>query len=170
MKKIQTFFILCVLAMSLHAQSTERYAIGNAGGSYYNVADNFEMDYTLGEFAVTTLSNSGNTLTQGFQQPFKFTWVAVPENSNNTSQIIIFPNPVVDQLNISFEKPDKGIYRVIIYDMLGQLITDKSITVGSANTEQLSFDFSPYATGNYFVRIMHETKLVQTAKIVKINQ
>jgi hypothetical protein len=128
------------------------------------------MDYSIGEFAVYTLNNSNNFLTQGFQQPFKFTWVAVPENIDITSQIAICPNPVINSLNIIIEKPDKGIYRVVIYNLMGQLLSDKSYSAGNIRSENLQFDFSTFATGNYYVSIMHNAVLLRTEKIVKINQ
>lgn len=168
MKEIQTFIIFVLLAINLHAQSVERHVIATAGGTYYDGVNNFEMDYTVGEVAVTTISTTNNTLTQGFQQPFKLTLTAVQEYPDSDPQVIVYPNPVIDQLNISIEKPETGVYRVIVYDMLGQLMADKSFIAGSGGTEKLNIDFNPYATGNYFVRIMHEKKVLQTSKIIKI--
>jgi hypothetical protein len=169
MKKIFLLILVMSVTFGLRAQSIERYVIGSAGGTYFDGV-NFEMDYTVGEVAITTISNSSNTLTQGFQQPFKLTWVSVQEISDNPSQVILYPNPIVDQLNISIQNAQTGAYRVMVYDLLGQLLIDQSTGAGFDGTAQLSVDFDRYATGNYFVRIMHEQKIIQTGKVVKINQ
>jgi hypothetical protein len=168
MKKIVLFIVMASLTYGLKAQSIERYVIGSAGGSYYNGVD-FEMDYTVGEVAITTIGTN-NILTQGFQQPFRLTWVSVQEYANNPAQAIIYPNPVVDQLNISIQNAKTGEYRVVVYDLLGQLLIDKSAVVGFDGIAQLNLDFQQYPTGNYFVRIMNEQKIIQTGKIIKINQ
>jgi hypothetical protein len=169
MKKILPFILIMSLTFGLRAQSIERYVIGSAGGTYFNGID-FEMDYTVGEIAITTISNTSNTLTQGFQQPYGLTWVAVQEYSDNPSDIILYPNPIVDQLNISIQNAQTGVYRVMIFDVLGQLLVDDKTSAGFDGTAQLNVNFDRYATGNYFVRIMHEQKIIQTGKIVKINQ
>jgi hypothetical protein len=170
MKKIQIVLAFVVIALNLQAQSIERQVIASGGGSYYDGVNNFEMDYTIGELAVTSVSNIGNTLTQGFEQPFKLNWVSVQEYSEEASQVTVFPNPVTDQLNISIGKPKSGTYRVIVYDMLGQLMSDKSFVAGSGSTGKINLDCNNYTPGNYFVRIMYQNKVVQTIKIVKINQ
>jgi hypothetical protein len=169
MKKILLIISIVFVTFGLRAQSIERYVIGSAGGSYYDGINNFEMDYTVGEVAITTIGTT-NILTQGFQQPFKLTWVAVHEYSDNPAQVIMYPNPIVDQLNISIQNAQSGVYRVMVFNLLGQLLIDQSTSAGFDGAAQLNVDFGRYATGNYFVRIMHEQKIIQTGKIIKINQ
>ena len=48
------------------AQSLERQVIGSSGTSFSNATA--QLDFTVGELAVTTLSNGTNDLTQGFHQ------------------------------------------------------------------------------------------------------
>jgi hypothetical protein len=169
MKRIVVVIVLAFLTLGLRAQSIERWVIGAAGGTWYN-GTNFEIDYTVGELAVTTISNTNNTLTQGFQQPKEpLSWVSVQEYSDNPAQIILYPNPVVDQLNISIQNAQTGKYRVMVFDMLGQLLADETTSAGFDGTARLNMGFEPYPTGNYFVRILHEQKIIQTGKIVKVN-
>jgi hypothetical protein len=170
MKKTSLCLIFMILVLGLQAQSVERWVIGSAGGSYYDGVNNFEMDYTVGEVMVTTISNVNNTLTQGFQQPFKLEWVSVQDYSENPAQIILYPNPVVDQLNLNIQNAKTGEYRVMVFDVLGQLLIDQNVSAGFDGTAQLNLNFSPYATGNYYVRITHEKKILQTGKIIKIGQ
>ena len=169
MKKIIIYSLGTFLTLGLYAQSIERYVIGSAGGSYYNGVD-FEMDYTVGEVAITTISNTNNTLTQGFQQPYTLAWVAVQEYSGDPARVILYPNPIVDQLSINIENAQTGTYRIMVFDLLGQLLNDEQVTAGFDNKATIDIDFGRYATGNYFVRIMHDRKIIQTGKVVKIRQ
>jgi hypothetical protein len=170
MKKTLPFLVLLILSLGLNAQSVERWVIGSAGGSYYDGVNNFEMDYTVGEVMVTTISNVNNTLTQGFQQPFKLAWVSVQDYSENPAQVILYPNPVVDQLNLSIQNAKTGEYRVMVFDVLGQLLIDQTVSAGFDGAAQLNLNFRSYATGNYYVRIVHEKKIIETGKIIKIDQ
>jgi hypothetical protein len=169
MKK-QLFTMIFVLAtIALQAQSIERWAISSAGGSYYDGAS-FEMDYTAGEVMVTTLSNGTNSLTQGFQQPFTNSTVTVPENIDDNSNIQFYPNPVEDQLSISIQNAKSGVYSYEIYDLLGQLLADETLTQSANGDLLIKIDFQKYATGNYFLRLLHDGELINSGKIIKIYQ
>jgi hypothetical protein len=171
MKKTIPFLILMILVFGLKAQSVERWVIGSAGGSYYDGVHDFEMDFTVGELMVTTETNVNNTLTQGFQQPQNpLSWVSVQDYSENPSHVILYPNPVIDQLNLSIQNAKSGEYRIMVYDVIGQLLIDNTISAGFDGTARANLDFNSYATGNYYVRIIHEKKTIQTGKIIKIDQ
>ena len=169
MVKHLLFALFTMLSAIVCAQSTERQVVATAGGTYLDNINNFEMDYTIGEPAITTISNASVILTQGFQQPF-FLMTSVPETVENSSGLNIYPNPVVDQLHIVIEKPAAGAYNLMLYDMLGQMLQDKIVTAGKNTPLNTGINLNQYATGNYFVRIMHENKEVKTLKIIKINQ
>jgi|WetSurMetagenome_2_1015567.scaffolds.fasta_scaffold395372_2 hypothetical protein len=169
MKK-QLFTLIFVLAaIAMQAQSIERWAISSSGGSYYD-GTSFEMDYTAGEVIVTTLSNGTNFLTQGFQQPFTNSTVSVPENADENSNIQFYPNPVEDHLVISIQNAKSGVYRYQVYDLLGQLLSDETLTQSSNGDLLIKVDFQKYATGNYFLRLLHDNELINSGKIIKVNQ
>jgi hypothetical protein len=169
MKKLLSVFVFILPAILSQAQSLERYVISSAGGSYYN-GTNLEMDYTAGEVAVTTLSNANNTLTQGFQQPFKLEWVAVEENTVNPSQVFYFPNPVADELTVNIQNAQTGNYQVTLFNILGQLVFNEIISAGFNGNAKLNISCINLSTGNYYIRILHEKKVIHTGKIIKINQ
>lgn len=170
MIKYLLFVLVIMLSAIVCAQSTERQVVASAGGSYLDNINNFAMDYTIGEPAITTISNASVTLNQGFQQPFKLLWVSVNETNENPSEIIIFPNPLVNQLNIHIEKPEAGTYSLMLFDMLGQLISNKIVPAVDNMPLNTSIDFIECATGNYFIRIQDGNKKGQTFKVIKINQ
>lgn len=64
MKKL---LFLCVLSVALtQAQSLERQVIGSSGTSFSNASA--QIDFTVGELVVTTITDGTNELTQGFHQ------------------------------------------------------------------------------------------------------
>ena len=64
MKKL---FFLCLFSTALvQAQSLERQVIGSTGTSFSNASA--QMDFTVGELAVTTITDGTTELTQGFHQ------------------------------------------------------------------------------------------------------
>jgi PKD repeat protein len=74
-----------------------------------------------------------------------FDIVAVENCSNNTGEISIYPNPVINQLNITISSVNDANATVLIYDLLGNIVLEKpssQLTKGNnkitINTEQLA--------------------------------
>jgi hypothetical protein len=168
MKKLIIFFIIA-FSPGLFAQSIERYVISSCGGSYFD-GSSVSLDYTAGEFAITTISNSTNIMTQGFHQPFINYYVSVQENSGNQVQVDIYPNPVVDQLYIEVSNAKDEDLRICMYDILGQLVVDESAKSDMTGMIRANFNMTDLSTGNYFVRVMQGKEVITTKKIIKINQ
>jgi hypothetical protein len=169
MKRLTILMFIIALSSGLFAQSAERYVISTCGGSYFD-GINTAIDYTTGELMITTLSNGSNILTQGFQQPFFNKFVSVPEVPDNNLQVILFPNPATDHLNITISHASDQHCRVCIYDMLGQLLKDEYSEAGSGGNINMNIDLQSLATGDYFVRIMQNSKIITTQKIIKVDQ
>jgi hypothetical protein len=169
MKSRIIFMFIITFAPQLFGQSIERYVISTCGGSYSN-GSSLAMDYTTGEFAITTISNVSNILTQGFHQPFFNNYASVPEVQDNNLQVILFPNPAIDHLSIAISHASKQNCRVIIYDMLGQLVKDEYSVAGIDGNFNMDIDLKTISTGNYFVRIIQNNKIITTQKIIKVNQ
>jgi hypothetical protein len=169
MKRLIILLFVIVISSGLFAQSAERYVISTCGGSYFD-GINMAIDYTTGELMITTLNNGSSILTQGFQQPFINHYISVPEVPDNNMQVILFPNPAIDHLNIIISHASDQHCRVCIYDMLGQLLKDEYSEAGSGGNINMNIDLHNLATGNYFVRILQNHKIITTQKIVKINQ
>jgi hypothetical protein len=168
-------FFLCFSAMFLlitfttQAQpSIERYVVASAGGTYFN-GSTFEMDYTLGEFAVATLSDANNYLTQGFQQPFVDPGVSVYENPFTSLSISYYPNPTNGNLSLNISNAGEQEFRVELFDLLGQRISAQTGSAGFNGSANFIFDMQNCVTGNYYLRITSNDALVKNLKILKIN-
>jgi subtilisin-like proprotein convertase family protein len=73
----------------------------------------------------------------------------------------IYPNPVLENLNISF-KSDKGMKHVTIHNLSGVLLTEKNFE----NKESIQLDLENYPKGIYFVKVQSENETF-TKKIIK---
>lgn len=169
MKKLIILMFFIVLALRMFGQSAERYVISPCGGSYYS-GSSLAIDYTSGELAISTVGSLSNILTQGFQQPFFNKYVSVPEVQDNNLQVSVYPNPVVDRLGIMIRNAPDQNCRVFIYDMLGQLMKDVSSNASYGGTINIDIDLNNIPTGNYFVRVIQNKKILTTQKIIKIKQ
>ncbi len=78
-------------------------------------------------------------------------------------ELVIYPNPASDKLNIRVSTNATGTYRAKIYSYTGQLIMD--IPLDSNGTA--SVPVATYAPGFYVVRIVRGYELVHTTKFIK---
>lgn len=81
------------------------------------------------------------------------------EEFNRVSKWNIYPNPVNNVLNVSF---DENIANISIYNLLGQEVIYKTI-----NANQGSVDVSNLAAGTYLIRVTSHNEEVKTLKIIK---
>jgi hypothetical protein len=90
-------------------------------------------------------SSNGLIQTQSFFVPTNVT-VTSNINSPSSSRFTAYPNPVVDNLNISLK--DNSFSQVSVYDFKGSIVSRIPV---SANQQQLNVGFSNLAKGVYLV-------------------
>ena len=81
------------------------------------------------------------------------------EGQDSPLQLKLFPNPVIDDLNISFGKSFNKV-NVQVFSMLGQLVK----TVNMTNSIESRINISELSTGTYIVKIeadgLYDSKLI----------
>jgi hypothetical protein len=172
MKMTKTISVLIIAVflsgLSVRGQSLERTAISSAGGSYYDGV-NFEVDYSLGEFAIMTLNNTNNNLTQGFMQPFVDIGVNIMENLDNGITISYYPNPTSNNLTLNISNSENREFNIGLYDLLGQCLIQKTIVSKFDGVSNLEIDMKNLAVGNYYIRIISGNDFTKSFKVLKIN-
>ncbi|MGH2666678.1 T9SS type A sorting domain-containing protein [Flavobacterium sp.] len=88
----------------------------------------------------------------------KLTDTALNNQSFDTTNFMVYPNPVKDVLNLSYSK---NISTVSVHNLLGQVVMSKNI-----NAPQSKIDLSNLSSGTYLVKVTVDN-LVKTVKIVK---
>ena len=150
--------LLSVVGVS-YSQDLDHFVIGTDGGYARN--NQFSLSYTIGEVVTElgrdTLNNVD--LTQGFQQSY-ISIVSV-EDHDLDIDIMIYPNPAVDYLNVMVSDIDKA-NNYFMYDMSGKLIRQERI-----NDKEFKIGFNTLSTGNYILVFTDEERRLKTIKVQK---
>lgn len=167
MKRKILLFLLLVPGFTLtwgQVQLTPT-VLSSAGG--YGEDTNINLAWTMGEIAVSTLSTSNMTLTQGFQQPFLLDIGDAIDDPEFNWSVNAYPNPVSNKLNLRFNLDKTMDITLEIYDLTGKKLTIKklpAIMPGGLET----VDFSNYRRGIYILKVTNEKEKVR--KIYKIQK
>ncbi|HNW51355.1 MAG TPA: T9SS type A sorting domain-containing protein [Prolixibacteraceae bacterium] len=133
----------------------------SSGGSTYK-GSTVQLDWTVGEPIVETISSGSGALTQGFHQG-NLTVTAIDQMTLGGIQLKVYPNPVSDQLMIGTEEKEMKNLSFMLYNVTGQLLLQKVIEqpVETVNMQA-------YVPGNYLLKVCSENSTpIQTFKIVK---
>jgi hypothetical protein len=95
-----------------------------------------------------------------FETPFVST--SMNDAPDNSSELIVFPNPVVSELNISGLPPSCAL--VEVYSMDGKLLE----TINIENEESKKLDASCWDKGFYLIRIKMENNTSKCVKVFKV--
>ena len=121
------FALLAILSIAsiYYTQDLDHFVIGTDGGHASN--NQFSLSYTIGEVVTELGRDTINNvdLTQGFQQSY-ISIVSVEDHVLDID-IMIYPNPAVDYLNVVISDIDKA-NNYFMYDMSGKLIRQERIS------------------------------------------
>ena len=160
MQRLYAVFILIIFfSTSFYSQDLDHFVIGTDGGYARN--NQFSLSYTIGEVVTDLGRDTVNNvdLTQGFQQSY-ISIVSV-EDHDLDIDIMIYPNPAVDYLNVVVSDIDKA-NNYFMYDMSGKLIRQERI-----NDKEFKIGFSALSTGNYMLVFTDEERKLKTIKVQK---
>jgi hypothetical protein len=128
-----------------------RMRVSMKRGSYAGACDTFPYgeveDYTINIFSQANSISS--KLNNGLGQAVK-----------------IFPNPVSNNLTITFNAPVSSSYEFVVSDIKGKNLLSKAIKANSGNN-QLQIDVSALASGVYFLRLQNNNNPISIQKFLK---
>lgn len=153
-RMIKKTLLLCSLASAIGVSAQE--VVSTQGDTYSN--SNATLSFTIGETVINTATDGITTLTQGFHQS-KWTFVGLKDYSPNY-EVIIFPNPTEDVLNIKTEQHENVSYT--LYDLQGKLVLQNQLTA-----VQTPIQVSHLAPGSYSLILNDKTKVLKTFKLIK---
>jgi len=164
MNKLLLFLLLASWTNNVYSQSLSPEIVSTAGETFQGTS--IQIDWTLGELAITTIQNSTLQITQGFHQP-NYIVTNVDELPQKIGEINVFPNPTSDWLEITFSFNQMKEVYTRLYDIHGKLILEKENN-GKFISERISLSELP--NGNYFLNFLIDgNQYSQTFKIQKIN-
>lgn len=160
--RILLFFISgCSLAQ---AQQLRPDVLASAGNSMSDANNTARLNFTIGEVAISGQSLSSYSYGQGFHNGALQT-VHVTDLDLLEWNIEVWPNPVVNMLNLQFSVPHQGDFlSASVWNLLGQPVLD----------EQRLDNFSPksiavghLSAGVYLLRLVGPAGQCATVKFVK---
>jgi len=87
--------------------------------------------------------------------------------SATTQANTLFPNPVVDRLNIQFSLEKTAMVQAEIYDAAGKKVADLVQSQVQSGLNEIQFNLDPLAQGLYFLRLSADGKEFLTERFVK---
>lgn len=116
-----------------------------------------------GMFRSTTLTPSGCDLTPG-----KGSWItSVNQVSVDLKNIKIYPNPVETEATIVFDLAQRSNLKLTIVDMMGKVVMTRSYNNVSNGPQEIKFDASRLARGNYFAVLSTNGKTYNSNMFMK---
>nr|HPN70356.1 T9SS type A sorting domain-containing protein [Saprospiraceae bacterium] len=79
----------------------------------------------------------------------------------------VFPNPVVDQVNINHNFGAKESIRVRIFDLLGRQVGQEILRGNQINQDQITINTQHYKTGMYILNFVIDDKEVGSTNFIK---
>lgn len=162
MRKRDLLLGLCFATCVGKAQTVTPTVYSNQGG--YNVAAGGDISWTIGEPVSETFTTSTNMTTMGFHQP-ELGMVTLIQEQGDDKAVLVYPNPVINALTVSFKDLENGVYKMELYDDLGKLVF-KTETEIKDDSKKVQLNMTQYAAGNYYLRVA-SSSLNKTVKVTK---
>jgi len=129
LKKLLTILFVFTITYQINSQNTSskqlvRSTTSIAGSSETILINNkgYIVQQSVGQSsAIGTYENSKYALRQGFIQPNVLSKImdkGIPMNLN----VVVFPNPFIENISLSFAEEIKDDISVSVYDLLGRLL------------------------------------------------
>lgn len=154
MLKTLLFSCFLLLGSSSWAQDLAPQVLASTGGSATTSAG-VQLSWTVGEPLSTTVSNSTNTLTQGFHQTNLL--LSTLSEQAQAVKLNLFPNPTSQWLHLHSETT--ALWRWNLFTVHG-----RSLQTGSFQ-EQGRIDLSHYSSGLYLLRVQDTEGAYNSYKI-----
>jgi hypothetical protein len=163
MKKNLLSFTALIVSITLQSQTVTPTVLSNNGD--YSSSAGGSIAWTIGEPVSDTYVKSTNITTNGFHQP-NLDLVAMVHEQGVDKDMLVYPNPVRDEIKINFSGMPPATYALVLNDPLGRLIYSSQARVSDQQREFI-VKMNEVAAGNYFL-IITGNDFVKTIKINKV--
>jgi Secretion system C-terminal sorting domain len=171
MKKVIFFSLLVFFGLqNCFSQDIKQNVIASAGGIAQT--DKISFEWTLGEFAVETITTEKNLYTQGFHQPVlmvkSFHSPPKPELTSDlldNYKIVLAPNPAKSFVNVHLSAKKSEKFFLSLYDMNGKEIQSRQV---SGTILSVRIEMGSLPSGIYLVNVRNDSGTMRRAfKVVK---
>lgn len=164
MKNLLKVLIMFMSVHPLCAQTVTTTIFSSDGG--YSSSAQGSIAWTIGEPISETYVSGAHITTMGFHQQ-EIELATLLQEQSSGQEILVYPNPVKENLQINFKGISAGAYTLVMVDALGKLIFESETSV-SENEERFQIRLNEIAAGDYFLSVKGKN-FDKTVKINKIN-
>jgi hypothetical protein len=154
--RIQGMMLLLSCASSLAAQA----GIGASGG--HATSEEISFSYSVGQVFNNEISNAGYYVSLGIQNPMLLVVTETQVHTDEAVGMEVYPNPVADQLHIVIQEQGQERCRVLIVNMQGKILIDKTFDV-----TEFVISLKTINTGHYLLKVIRGNTVTKTFKIIK---
>ncbi|MEZ4685095.1 MAG: T9SS type A sorting domain-containing protein [Bacteroidia bacterium] len=156
-----------LLSCCLNAQSVDRFVIGSTGAAGEN--NSYQVEYTVGEAATSTLQNGSMSLYQGFLQTYPPVNTSVDEEMDSW-QVALFPNPGKGQVQLRLRHPGHNRVHLEVWDVAGgRRISLNTSEVVFVDEKTAVLNLDNLAKGFYFLRLLDTNSQLLKALPLQLN-
>ncbi|HEY8688673.1 MAG TPA: T9SS type A sorting domain-containing protein [Chitinophagaceae bacterium] len=164
-KNFLVLFCLCFF-LTAKSQSPDPSIISAAGGS--DKTSTISLDWTMGEYAVETITSASKMYTQGFHQPLLIETITTARTASDADNytISIAPNPIISIVNFGIVSTKAGRVFITISDVNGLIFIQKNIAINSGN---IQIDMSSLRAGTYMLTVRDgvAANVIKSYRIIK---
>lgn len=92
--------------------------------------------------------------------------IVVKRKAEVTGDIAAYPNPFESLVNFDYKVPKIATQAsIVVINTFGQVILEQSLDV---NSDQISFDWSEFAPGAYYVKLKTDTESTEIQRLIKM--
>lgn len=167
MKKVFSFLLVLLSGYVAYSQSISHEGVFASTDNRSN--DYAQISWTLGDIRTQTraTTNPKIIITQGFLQSDLKKGVDVVNIDNESFDLLVYPNPVSEILNIKLQSGKGASIQLYLYNLEGKLIS--SMKLDSLQQED-EYDFKQLQNGTYLLKaVSSDNSFIKTYKILYQN-
>lgn len=166
MKKVYLLVLFFLFLNAVYAQNLLAPSVISSAGGVSQFAA-IQLEWTLGETAIGTVSETSRMYTVGFNQPLIVKQNLLSKNLNISSLIKVFPNPVKDILTVQIQLVNSNTAKIILSNIFGETITERSVKTPLST---INVPLQNLISGIYFLRVLDlNGNQLSNFKIIKAN-
>lgn len=164
---MKSTFVLFFLAFAFQGLSQQIAPVSINSGGMSVLQGAVMHNFTIGEIVVTNFTAGGNSIGSGFTNSAGITTqvTALEEADINKLNLLVYPNPLLDQLNIQILESKYDFITITVFDIVGKRIYSG---IYSSFNNTIILNSSDWSLGCYTLIITDSQNFtISTYKVIK---
>lgn len=153
---LMKFLTLLIIPFGLMKAQTAVLATGTTA-----TGANGSVSYSIGQVAYSQ-KGANLQVMEGVQQAYEIIVLEVDNEAIPEKNILLYPNPVRDFLNVDFGKEKFQNSRYVLFDSQGKMIKSGNLT-----QQKTELNMTTLPSSVYIIQIFQDSKNIKTFKIIK---